>query len=194
MPSSSRLGRSVAVACAALALVVGSSACTTSGDRQGGTKGYITGDGVVTTIDAAERRPAPTLSGDELGGGSLTLEDYRGRVVVLNVWAAWCPPCRAEADDLAAAARQRPDAAFVGLNVRDDPTAARAFLRTHDIGYPSLVSPDGSVLLEFFGLLNLSSLPATIVLDTDSRIAAVVLGQVTTGTLVGLVDDVGRGA
>ena len=190
MPPLRRTGRMFVLVLVAVAAVVTAAACTTSGARQGGTKGYITGDGVVTTVDPGSRQPAPTLSGDSLDGGSVSLEDYRGRVVVLNVWASWCPPCRAEADDLSAAALQRPDAAFVGLNVRDDVTAARAFVRTHDIGYPSLVSPDGSALLEFFGLLNLSSLPATIVIDADFRVAAVVLGQVTTSTLVGLVDDV----
>lgn len=189
MPPLRRTGRMLVTALVAVALA-GVAACTTSGPRQGGTKGYITGDGVVTTVEPDSRQPAPTLTGQALDGGTVSLADLRGRVVVLNVWASWCPPCRAEADDLTAAARQRPDAAFVGLNVRDDASAARAFVRTHDIDYPSLVSPDGSALLEFFGMLNLSSLPATIVIDAEFRVAAVVLGQVTTSTLVGLVDDV----
>jgi thiol-disulfide isomerase/thioredoxin len=169
------------------------SACTTSGGSSTGSKGYITGEGVVTTLAVEDRHDAPELRGEQLGGGDeIALADYAGSVVVINVWASWCSPCRAEAADLIQVADDRPDVEFLGLNVRDQESAAEAFVREKGIPYPSLVSQDGALMLEFYGLLNLASIPSTIVVDAEGRIAALVLGQVDASTLDGLVSDVGR--
>ncbi len=168
------------------------SACTTSDPSSTGSKGYITGEGVVTTIAVEDRQDAPDLRGEQLGGGEIALDDYAGSVVVINVWASWCGPCRAEAADLIEVADAMPDVRFLGLNFRDEETAAEAFVREKGVPYPSLVSQDGALLLEFYGLLNLSSIPSTLVIDPQGRIAALVLGPVDAGTLGGLVSDVGR--
>ena len=136
----------------------------------------------------------PRLQGDKLGGGEVDTADYAGQIMVLNTWASWCSPCRAEADDLTETAEQFPDVAFVGLNVRDNESAAEAFVRNKEVPYPSLVSEDGSVLLEFYGLLNVNSLPSTIVVDSDGKVAALVLGEITAGTLSGLIEDVQKEA
>ena len=170
-----------------MALVTGG--CTNSGSSSGA-DGYITGSGSVVRIDEPDREAAPEVSGDTLRGGTLSLVDYRDQVVVLNVWASWCPPCRAEADDFQQASQELRDVAFVGLNVRDEPSAAKAFVRTHDIGYPSIVSQDGSVLLRFYGLLNMSSLPSTVIVDPQGRVAALVVGPATKTTLKGLVGEI----
>jgi peroxiredoxin len=159
-----------------------------------GSKGYISGEGVVTTVESSDRDEAPRLEGEALGGGTVDTADYAGQIMVLNVWAAWCPPCRAEADDLEKAAKQHPDVAFVGINTRDEDAKAEAFVREEGITYPSLVSEDGSALLEFYGLLNPNSLPSTIVVDQDGKIAALVLGTVTASTLSGIIDDLKKEA
>lgn len=173
----------------AVVLAVTLGACTTSAPSSTGDKGYITGDGVVTTIAPADRKPAPMLTGDRLGGGTVSLRDFDGQVVVVNVWASWCGPCREEADDLVEAAHQLPDVGFLGLNVRDQDASAEAFVRSRGIPYPSLVSQDGSAMLDFYGMLNLSSLPSTIVIDAQGKVAALVLGATTASTIAGLVDD-----
>jgi peroxiredoxin len=179
--------RTVALVVIAAAAV---SACSTSGPSSGST-GYITGDGVVTTIAPADRQPAPDLHGDALGGGTIDLADHRGRIVVVNVWAAWCPDCRAEAADLVAAAHRLPKTTFIGIDTRESNTsAASAFVRDYHVPYRSIYDEDGSALLAFHGLLSPSSLPSTLVLDKAGRVAALVLGQVDTSTLVGLVHDV----
>lgn len=177
---------------AVVAIVALTCACTTSGPSSTGTKGYITGEGVVTTIAANDRREAPDLSGEQLGGGEVALGDYADAVVVINVWASWCAPCRAEAADLIEVAGDKPGVAFLGLNIRDEEAAAEAFVRHKRVPYPSLVSQDGSLLLHFYGLLNLSSIPSTVVIDAEGRIAALVLGPVDADTLRGLVSSVGR--
>jgi peroxiredoxin len=169
------------------------SACASS-TPSGGNTGYITGNGVVTTIPPSERKPAPTLRGDALGGGTVNLADHRGQTVVVNVWAAWCPDCRAEASALVAASRRLPSTAFIGIDTREsNRSAALAFVRDYHVPYPSIYDEDGSALLAFHGLLSPSSLPSTLVLDKQGRVAALVLGRVDTTTLVGLVHDVASG-
>lgn len=173
---------------AALSLV----GCSTSEPSSGAT-GYITGDGVVTVVDPEDRSDAPDLEGTTLAGEVIELVDYRGEVVVINVWASWCPPCRAEAPDLVAAARQLPETAFIGINTREsNASAAESFVRDQRIPYDSIYDEDGSALLAFHGLLSPSSLPSTMVIDRAGRVAALVLGTVDTSTVVGLVEDVTR--
>jgi thiol-disulfide isomerase/thioredoxin len=143
-------------------------------------------------FDAKDRFPAPTLHGTDLAGKPLTLPVAPG-LTVLNVWAAWCGPCRAEADDLVAAARRLPEVQFFGIDIRDVRSAARAFVRNAGIPYPSLFDPSGQSLLAFHDIVTVSSPPTTLVLDAEGRVAAVVSGELTAETLVGLVDDVSRG-
>jgi peroxiredoxin len=188
-----RLRHTVTLVLLLVALGGCTSACTTSGPS-GGNTGYITGDGVVTTIAPGDRKPAPDVRGDALGGGTVDLADHRGRVVVINVWAAWCPECRAEAPDLVKAARRLPNTTFVGIDTREsNKAAATAFVRDYHVPYRSIYDEDGSALLAFRGLVSPSSLPSTLVIDRSGRVAALVLGRVDTSTLVGLVHDVESG-
>ena len=154
---------------------------------------YVSGGGTVTTVPPEQRRPAPPLRGRTLTGDVLDLTSYRGRVVVLNVWGSWCPPCRKEAPDLvrAAEALAAKNVAFVGLNTRDlDPEPARAFVRTFEVPYPSVYDPNGEQLLGFRETLPANAIPSTLVIDAQGRVAARVLGSVDDRTLGHLVDDV----
>jgi thiol-disulfide isomerase/thioredoxin len=173
--------------CLALGWAV--SGCTTSGEAQGA-NGYITGEGVVTTIAPADRDDVPDVSGSTIQGTTADIADHLGKVTVLNIWASWCPPCRSEADDLVAASRALPRTPFLGIDVRDERSAAEAFVRSHDVPYESIFDEDGDTMLSFYGMLSPNSLPSTFVIDQQGRIAALVLGSVTTSTLVGLVEDV----
>lgn len=154
--------------------------------------GFQAGDGSVTVLPAGERQPVPELRGEDLDGAPLSVAEHRGNVVVLNVWASWCAPCRAEAPALVEASKQRPDAVFLGLNTRDEPDAARAFVRTSGITWPSFRDADGSLLLGF-GQLPPNAIPTTLVVDADGRVAARIMGEVTAATLTGVIDDVEAG-
>jgi thiol-disulfide isomerase/thioredoxin len=189
----------VAAGCASPSGAGGGSAA--AGDRQqGGASadgtGYVGGDGSVTVVPAAERVAAPALSGPRLGGGEVSLAELRGNVVVLNVWGSWCPPCRAEAPTLErVAADLRPEGVrFLGINVRDNDDAARAFEREYDISYPSLVDRDNRALLQFRDTLPPTAIPSTIVVDQQGRVAARALGPVTEQRLRGMIDAVLSGA
>jgi thiol-disulfide isomerase/thioredoxin len=179
----------LALLAAAAALTPLVAACSTTSGQQDGSAG-ITGTGSIVTVAPADRHDPVDLSGETLDGTSLDLADYRGQIVVVNYWAAWCGPCRGEADDLVAAHNQLPGVQFVGLDRNDDSRAnALAFTRTFNVPYPSLYDT-GGMLLAFDGAVPPTSLPSTIVLDKDGRVAAFVLGATTTTTLVDLVDDV----
>ena len=187
-----RTGSRPVVAAAVCGVALLASACTTSATATG-TKGYIAGDGAVTIFDEAERQPAPRLAGESLGGEAISLGDSAGRIAVVNIWAQWCAPCRAEADDLVEAARQLPDVTFLGVDIRDNRAAARAFVRSHGIPYDSLFDPGGSSLLAFHDVVTIQSPPTTLVIDEQGKVAAVVSGELTANTLIGLVDDVSAG-
>lgn len=185
--------RPVAGAALACVLALGGTACT--GLEGSGDKGYVSGDGSLSLVARPDRDNAVDLTGDDLDGQAVDLTDYRGKPVVIPVWGAWCGPCNAEAPELVEAAEKLGDeAAFVGLNVRDGSTAqARSFVRKYDVPYPSIYSPDGKGLLAFAGTLASTSVPATVVLDADGRIAASVIGRIpSTQTLVDVVRDVAK--
>ena len=123
--------------------------------RAGNQAGYVGAEKSVTIVPPDERKPAPEISGAVLGqeGKEISTADLTGKVVVLNVWGSWCGPCRAEAPALQKASEQTADVAqFIGLNTRDaDQGPPVAFNRSHQITYPSIWDPTGSVLVSLAG-------------------------------------------
>lgn len=165
-------------------------ACSTGGGSEAG-QGFIAGDGSIVLLDPAQRQPAPDISGLTLDGTELSLASLRGDVVALNVWASWCAPCRAEAPDLQKVYAEYADQGFsmVGLNTRDGDAAARAFEKTFAITYPSIIDRDAQLQLQFGAeALPLQSIPSTLFIDAQGRIAARVLGPASEATLRGLIE------
>jgi peroxiredoxin len=155
-------------------------------------QGYVSGDGATTILAGSERLAAPDLNGRTLEGAEFSLADHRGEVVVLNVWASWCAPCRAEADDL-----QRvwtdvrgTGVQFVGLNTRDSKAAAEAFVDRFGLTYPSVVDTDGSRQLLFHETLPPAAIPSTIVIDRRGRVAGRAIGEVNRSRLLGMIEPI----
>lgn len=161
-----------------------------------GNQGYVAGKGIITSVKAADRKQPGEVAGRTLDGKQVSLADFRGKVVVVNVWGSWCGPCRAEAPMLAQASRDlaRKGVVFLGIDSRDpSKDAAKAFVRRFDVPYPSLYDQQGSTLLAFRGTLTPNSVPSTVVVDPQGRVSGSVLGSLTRTTLDDLVDDASSG-
>ncbi|CAB4680271.1 unannotated protein [freshwater metagenome] len=163
-------------------LLVGCGAGTSS---PGNGSSYVAGNGAVTFIAPNDRELAPKIAGTGLDGA--TIAPLQG-VSVLNVWASWCGPCRAEAPTLQAISVQYPSVHFLGLLTRDDDDAARAFLRRFKITYPSV--HDDELILKFGKTLPPNAIPSTVILDAQNRIAARISGEVTVAGLRELLNKV----
>jgi len=161
-----------------------------------GNQGYVAGKGIITSVKAADRKQPGEVAGRTLDGKQVSLADFRGKVVVVNVWGSWCGPCRAEAPMLAQASRDlaKKGVVFLGIDSRDpSKDAAKAFVRRFDVPYPSLYDQQGSTLLAFRGTLPPNSVPSTVVVDPQGRVSGSVLGSLTRTTLDDLVDDASSG-
>ncbi len=132
---------------------------------------------IETALASGERPRAPALELPRLDGrGKASLADFRGRVVVLNYWASWCEPCRAESP-LLERWHQRlagRGGTVVGVDVLDVTSDARAFVREFGLSYPMLRDADGATQKDF----GVAAYPETVVIDRAGRIAALRRGPV----------------
>lgn len=183
-----------AAAFLAAVVVVALPGCAGPSSLDTGEKGYVTGDGTVTVVDAADREtPVAEVAGQTVSGDPVALSELRGKVVVMPVWGSWCAPCRAEAPALAEAARDLEDdgVVFLGINTRDvRRDDAAQFVRRFEVPYESIYDPDGEVLLAFHGTLSPQTIPSFAVIDEEGRIAGRILGEASTATLYGVVEEV----
>jgi DsbE subfamily thiol:disulfide oxidoreductase len=154
-----------------LAFAVLSAACTGSGDGLG-----------LVEVD----RPLPDLTGSTVQGGSIDATDYAGHVLVVNFWATWCGPCRAEQPALQQVWReyQGRGVRFVGVNYRDDAAAAGAWIDEFGVTYPSILDHSGG-WADDFGFLGL---PDTYVADAGGTIRYLITGATTRAQLSGVLD------
>ena len=185
---------------AGLAAMVMLAACARTGadeqSRSAGEVGYPAVARNLTRVPPDQRKELLAVSGPALGTSkTISTQEYRGKVVVINVWGSWCPPCRKEAPDLQAASVETKNVAqFVGITSKDyDPAPAEAFVRSFKITYPSIYDPTGKVLLTFAGELPPSAIPSTMIIDRDGRLAVRVLSEVSKITLVDMINDVADG-
>ncbi|MEV1107758.1 TlpA disulfide reductase family protein [Micromonospora sp. NPDC049751] len=147
-----------------------------------------TSDGIIEC--APDQRSAPPkLAGELLTGGTYDVSEARGQVVVVNFWGSWCPPCRAEADDLEAVyqATKGSGVSFLGVNVQDSRDKAKAFEQGR-VTYPSLFDPPSKLALSLD--IPPNTVPATVVLDREGRVAVVIRAAVTQEGLRPVVDRI----
>lgn len=167
---------------AALALVL--AACTSGA----ATAERIPGVRPGVTLGVPEERPAappdamPVLGDEER---ELGVGDFTGQVLVVNFWASWCGPCRAEQPDLNEAydSLPRDEVAFLGVNIQDSVVNAQAHEREFDMPYPSLFDPANAYAARYEGV-GPRSIPTTILIDKQGRVAARLFGLTNTTEVV----------
>lgn len=185
--------RTVPAAC--LLAVLAAAGCSKIGGT--GDLNYVGGDGSVVEVKAADRGAPVDVSGTTLQGKPLDLSSDRGKVVVVNVWWSGCVPCRTEMPMLVdvehsyAKGRSEGKVAFVGIDIREsDPKNGVAFERDRGVDYPSF-SDQASKTLLAFGKYDPPATPATLVLDQQGRVAAMINGPIPSkDTLTSVVDGV----
>lgn len=170
--------------------------CATGDDAvaQGGTFEFVAPGGKTDiTYDPPQDRGRPgPLSGPDLMDTSRTisLQDFAGRVVVINVWGQWCAPCRSEMPQLQQVydATRDDGVAFLGIDVRDnDIDAPRDFITDRKITFPSIYDPAMRTMIAFGGRYPATVIPSTIVLDREHRVAAVFLRELLAEDLLPVV-------
>lgn len=169
----------------ALLLLTG---CSTGGLSATNQNAFVSGDGVAIYVKAPDRKVAPIISGATLDNGDITLS--RGKVTVLNVWASWCSPCRAEAPLLSDFANtyKSKGVQFAGILTRDNATSALDFVKRFKISYPTFT--DDSILTKFRSSLVPNAIPTTLIIDSNGYVAARVSGEVTVALLTNLLNKV----
>lgn len=179
------------------ALLLSSCATGTDAVATGGTFDFVSPGGETRIFydPPADRGTLGTLTGEDLmnEGETISLDDFAGEVVVLNVWGQWCAPCRSEADDLEEVYQATKDlgVAFLGINVRDNQRdKAQDFVTDQQIGYPSIYDPSMRSLLALGRNYPTSVVPTTVVLDRDHRVAAVYLTELLASDLQPVVERI----
>lgn len=148
------------------------------------------------TYTGDDRKPIANLTGEDLlvEGKQLGLTDFRGQVVVINFWGAWCPPCRVEAPQLQKLydATKASGVTVLGIDLRDnDRSFPQDFVRDQKISYPSLYDPAARSLLSLKGYPR-NTVPSTIILDRQHRVAAVYLRSVLASDIQPLVQQLAK--
>lgn len=156
---------------------------------------YVGGDGALKVYPSAARPAAPRLRGELLDGSPFDSKVWAGDVIVVNFWGSWCPPCRAEAGDLQAVYERTKASGvqFLGVDVKDERSAAQAFQRTKKVTYPSLFDPAGRVTLTFRDTPP-NAIPSTLVIDRSGRIVALFRGSLVAAALRPVVERAARGS
>jgi thiol-disulfide isomerase/thioredoxin len=140
--------------------------------------GILVWAGASLAIHASQpsNTPLPGVALQRLDGSAVRLAEFRGKPVVLNLWATWCPPCRREMPAMAAAQAANPDIAFVFVNAGEEPEAVRAYLAAGGLRMPNVLLDAPRALA---GAVGAVGYPTTLFYDRHGLLAARHMGELS---------------
>ena len=126
---------------------------------------------------------APDFSLERAGGGEARLSDYRGQVILLNFWATWCVPCRAEMPEIESTYRANRERGLqvLAINVQESEADVQPFVRELGLTFPALLDRDASVARLYLA----RALPSSFLIDRQGVVRYVRVGPLTAATLDG---------
>jgi thiol-disulfide isomerase/thioredoxin len=183
-----RLVGAVVTSAVAVAVSTGLGGCAAASVQRSASASQGASQLGLTQYPQSQRPAAPAISGTTLTGGKFALTSTLGNVVVLNVWASWCGPCRSESPDLArvSASFSHEPVRFIGVDEQDDSRSARKFAASTGATYPNVIDTAGQ-LLSRLRLLPRAGVPSTLILDRHGRVADRVIGPVTAAEITSAV-------
>jgi len=130
---------------------------------------------------------APDFDLELLTGGSVSLKELRGKVVMVDFWASWCPPCRQEAPDLAQVYLEYQDkpVEFIGVDIWDDPGGAKVYLEQFQVPYPNGADAQGSITIAY----GVRGIPEKFFVGPDGTIVKKFVGPIKASDLRAVLDD-----
>ncbi|MEU3273804.1 TlpA disulfide reductase family protein [Saccharomonospora sp. NPDC006951] len=175
-------------------VLVAVTGCTGGDDAvaRGATFTFVSPGGKTDIFyEGQERQKIPEISGEDLfdENKQISVSDFAGKVVVINIWGQWCGPCRTEAPELQKVYEQMGEHVQVlGIDVRDhDRSAPQDFMRNRNLTYPSIYDPPGRSLLRLSGYPR-NVVPSTIIVDKEQRVAAIFLRELLASDVLPVVE------
>jgi cytochrome c biogenesis protein CcmG/thiol:disulfide interchange protein DsbE len=146
----------------------------------------ITGLSGVTMVN----RPAPDFNLTTFEGTAISLKDLRGKPVVINFWASWCPPCREEAPVIESAWRGYKDngVVFLGVNIQDRREDALGYAREFHITYPNGPDPAGEITIDY----GVSGIPVTFFISREGEVVRRWVGAIDRPVLTRSIEEIMR--
>jgi cytochrome c biogenesis protein CcmG/thiol:disulfide interchange protein DsbE len=144
----------------------------------------ITGLSGITMVD----RPAPDFTLTTFEGKTISLTDLRGKPIIINFWASWCPPCRIEAPLLERTWRAYKNRGliFLGVNIQDRKEDALSYMREFDITYPNGPDPTGEIAIDY----GVSGLPVTFFVSRKGEVVRRWVGAIDRNALMSIVEEI----
>lgn len=129
---------------------------------------------------------APNFTLENLDGQEVSLEDYRGKIVMLNFWASWCPPCRQEMPDMKRLQEENEDLVIFAVNVKEEKSKVESFIEEGGYGFEVALDPEGEIAAIYL----VSAFPTSYFIDKEGILLGGVPGMLEYPQMVQILEGI----